>query len=144
MPAKSGFTVNKEQMKRQVCMATVALAALMLLLVPFIPHHHHDYALCAVVEHCDSDNTDNDKHTSHNDDGTACVEKGGVFVSKSKAHNDISCKIIPAFVHAMCGMANAEQFPVKKFPSEWEGCATYQSANLNRTNALRAPPVIIF
>lgn len=131
-------------MKRQVCMVTVALAALMLLLVPFIPHHHHDYALCAVVEHCDSDNTDNDKHTRHNDDGTACMEKGGVFVSKSKAHNDIPCKIILAFAHAMCGMANAELFTVKKFPREWECVAMCQSADFNRANALRAPPTIIF
>ena len=70
---KSSFTVNKE-MKRQVYIAIVVLAAIMLLAVPFIPHHHHDNALCTVVEHCDSDNTDNDVHTGHSDDGTVCIE----------------------------------------------------------------------
>ena len=86
---KSSFTVNKE-MKRQVYIAIVALAAIMLLAVPFIPHHHHDKALCTVVECCDSDNTDNDEHTSHNDDGTACIEDGGLFVFKSDVHNNSS------------------------------------------------------
>jgi hypothetical protein len=138
---KSSFTVNKE-MKRQVYIAIVALAAIMLLAVPFIPHHHHDKALCTVVEHCDSDNTDNDEHTGHNDDGTACIENGGLFISKSDAHNNTSYKIIPAFVCAICRMAIAELFPEKKIPCEWEGIAIYQSAELTRTNALRAPPHI--
>lgn len=40
--------------------------------------------------------------------------------------------------------AIAELFPVKKVPCEWEGITIYQSAELNRTNALRAPPHIIF
>ena len=138
---KSSFTVNKE-MKRQVYIAIVVLAAIMLLAVTFIPHHHHDNALCTVVEHCDSDNTDNDVHTGHNDDGTACIENGGLFISKSDAHNNTSYKIIPAFVCAICRMAIAELFPEKKIPCEWEGIAIYQSAELTRTNALRAPPHI--
>ena len=125
-------------------MRIVALAAIMLLAVPFIPHHHHDKALCTVVERCDNDNTDNDKHTGHNDDDTACIEDGGLFVSKSDVHNNTSYKIIPAFVYAICRVAIAELFPVKKVPCEWEGITIYQSAELNRTNALRAPPHIIF
>ena len=116
----------------------------MLLAVPFIPHHHHDKALCTVVERCDNDNTDNDEHTGHNDDDTACIENGGFFISKSNVHNSTSYKIIPAFVSAICRVAIAELFPVKKVPCEWEGLAIYQSAELNWTNALRAPPHIIF
>lgn len=140
---KIRFTFNKE-MKRQVYIAIVALAAIMLYAVPFIAHHHHDNTLCTVVEHCDSDNTDNDEHTGHKDDGTVCIENGGLFIFKSDAHNNISYKIIPAFVCAICRMAIVELFPVKKIPCEWEGIAIYQSAELNRANALRAPPHIIF
>ena len=140
---KSSFTVNKE-MKRQVYIAIVVLAAIMLLAVPFISHHHHDNALCTVVEHCDSDNTDNDVHTGHSDDGTVCIENGGLFISQSDAHNNTSYKIIPTFVCAICRMVIAELFPAKKIPCEWEGIAIYQSAKLNRINGLRAPPHIIF
>lgn len=103
----------------------MALAAIMLLAVPFIPHHHHDKALCTVVERCDNDNTDNDEHTGHNDDDTACIENGGLFISKSNVHNSTSYKIIPAFVSAICRVAIAELFPVKKVPCEWEGLAIY-------------------
>ena len=85
----------------------------MLLAVPFIPHHHHDKALCTVVERCDNDNTDNDEHTGHNDDSTACIEDGGLFVSKSDVHNNTSYKIIPAFVYAIAE-CNCRTIPGKE------------------------------
>ena len=131
-------------MKRQVYIAIVALATIMLVAVPFFPHHHHNNALCTVVEHCDSDNTDNDEHTGHNDDGTACIENGGFFISKSDTHNNTYYKIITAFVYAICRMPIAELFPVKKISCEWKGITIYHSAELTLTNALRAPPHIIF
>lgn len=130
-------------MRKQVYMAMVVMAAVMLLAVPFIPHHHHERALCTIVEHCDSDNTDNDEHTSHNDDGTACIEKGGFFLSKSDVHDNTNHEITPALASATHKAASVELYPTKRVPCEWKGVSIYQSVELSRINALRAPPLTL-
>lgn len=71
-------------MKKKLYITALALTTIVLLALPFIPHHHHESAVCTVVEHCSSDNADNDKHTSHKDDGTKCFEQGSWDVASVK------------------------------------------------------------
>ena len=85
-------------MSRQIHIAAMVLAVLMLLLVTVTPHHHHNDAACVYVEHCEKDNTDNDKHTRHHSDGTQCIEKGAVIEGKIQTLNNIPAKVIPDFI----------------------------------------------
>jgi hypothetical protein len=63
-------------MKQKVFTFAVALATIMLLLLPFTPpHHHHNGVVCNVVEHCNKDNATNDIHTHHHGDTSSCVEE---------------------------------------------------------------------
>lgn len=55
------------------------LAALIIFLLPAIPHHHHDGEACIMHEHCCADNEDNDCHTGHHDDGTLCIENSDFY-----------------------------------------------------------------
>ncbi len=63
-------------MKQKVFTFALALATIMLLLLPFTPpHHHHNGSVCNVVEHCNKDNATNDVHTHHHGDASSCVEE---------------------------------------------------------------------
>lgn len=130
-------------MKKQVYIALMGVATFLLLATLLVPHHHHDSALCTAVEHCASDNTDNDRHTGHNDDGTTCVEKGGLYLSAAKGHHHhANYQLLPAFASTFVWLVNAQLYPVKKALPIWEDIALYQSAAFCRINALRAPPVL--
>lgn len=45
-------------MKKSTYITFTALTVFMLLIMPYIPHHHHEGALCMIVEHCEVDDTD--------------------------------------------------------------------------------------
>ncbi len=71
---------------RKLYMAFVWLAVIMLLAVSHFPHHHHGSELCTIVEHCEADDADNDKHTLHGGDSkTFCTVNAGLMVSPDTA-----------------------------------------------------------
>lgn len=86
---------------RKLYMAFVWLAVIMLLAVSHFPHHHHGSELCTIVEHCEADDADNDKHTLHGGDSkTFCTVNAGLMVSpdtavKKPCHKPSSAKQPP-------------------------------------------------
>lgn len=71
---------------KKLYMAFVWLAVIMLLAVSHFPHHHHGSELCTIVEHCEADDADNDKHTMHGvDSQTFCAVNAGLMVSSDTA-----------------------------------------------------------
>src|SRR5574344_1159732 len=121
-------------MKKSTYITFTALAVFMLLIMPYIPHHHHEGALCTIVEHCEEDDIDNDEHTSHNGDNTLCIEDEGFLISKSDIyHNNLTSKFFPVLISTINSLVNGEI----------ELATSYQSADVNRSNALRAPPYLL-
>ena len=101
-------------MKQKLYITVLALTTIVLLSLPFIPHHHHESAVCTVVEHCSSDNADNDKHTSHKDDGTKCFEQGSWDVASAKTlHTSNIHYLFPAIVWALSRIMGWMSEPAK-------------------------------
>lgn len=126
-------------MSRQIHIAAMVLAVLMLLLVTVTPHHHHNDAACVYVEHCEKDNTDNDKHTRHHSDGTQCIEKGAVIEGKIQTLNNIPAKVIPDFI-AVLNIIRILFFSSSVSQIKTEQIISYQLPYTEEANYLRAPP----
>lgn len=82
-------------MKRTANIAILSLSVLLILIMPFVPHHHHEDVECIVMERCISDNTYNDEHTAHhadNDskDNSLCIKNIQSLKAKSDIHEDLS------------------------------------------------------
>ena len=120
----------------------MALAVLTLLILPYIPHHHHAGALCTMVEHCEEDGTDNDEHTSHNGDGTSCIEDEGFMASPSGASgNNTVPPLFPVLtLHVNTLVSGEMELTWQSAVSGYETCRLYQSADVSNARALRAPP----
>ena len=115
-------------MKKSTYITFTALAVFMLLIMPYIPHHHHEGALCTIVEHCEEDDIDNDEHTSHNGD---------------KYHNNLTSKFFPVLISTINSLVNGEIELATDSDFGYEISISYQSADVNRSNALRAPPYLL-
>lgn len=126
-------------MKQKLYITALALPTIVLLALPFIPHHHHESAVCTVVEHCSSDNVDNDKHTSHKDDGTKCFEQGSWDVASAKTlHTSNIQYLYPAIVWALsCVMGWVSEPAKAEFAPRTPMIIKLE---LLRINGLRAPP----
>ena len=131
-------------MKKSTYITFTALAVFMLLIMPYIPHHHHEGALCTIVEHCEEDDIDNDEHTSHNGDNTLCIEDEGFLISKSDIyHNNLTSKFFPVLISTINSLVNGEIEFATDSDFGYEISISYQSADVNRSNALRAPPYLL-
>ena len=62
-------TDKKEQVRRTIYITILSLASLLMLVVGFVPHHHHGDVECVAVERCMADDAVNDEHTSHHANG---------------------------------------------------------------------------
>lgn len=131
-------------MRRQIYIAIVALAALMLLTVSFVPHHHHVNALCTIVEHCKSDNADNDEHTHHHDDGTLCLEKGIPASLHAGGTNTIFHKVFPSHTLALFSIFNVGVYFIKHISDYKNRPHVALIADFYKISALRAPPFVRF
>ena len=69
-------------MEKNALVTVMLIATIIVSLMPFVPHHHHDGVWCNVVERCDIDNAENDAHTSHHGDRTLCVEETDLIASR--------------------------------------------------------------
>lgn len=56
-------------MRRLLDIHILALTTLLTIVTAVVPHHHHAGIACVVMEECEQDNSMNDRHTSHHDDG---------------------------------------------------------------------------
>ncbi|MGN0222152.1 MAG: DUF6769 family protein [Prevotella sp.] len=72
----------------------IPFLALLITIVPAIPHHHHEDAVCMIMERCESDNTFNDEHTAHHGDDKGddchvlCIKNIKSLAAKSIILND--------------------------------------------------------
>lgn len=98
-------------MKKRFYIALTAIAMMLLLILPVVPHHHHDSVVCVAVEHCYGDDTDNDQHTAHDDDGTRCFERAAMVASFSKQLGVWSGKtIVPGLFVAVLSLQDFRLF----------------------------------
>lgn len=131
-------------MKKQSYMVMVLAAVLVLLVASFVPHHHHAYELCTIVEHCEHDNADNDRHTDHADDGTSCVEEGGFVLSKCQScYSGVVGKQGPVFAFVASLMVLDEPCPTFISPAPHGYTLLYIASAHLLGKDLRAPPALL-
>lgn len=129
-------------LRKRLYLSMMTLSVIILLAVPFVPHHHHANAPCQVVEHCVNDNANNDRHTSHEDDGTSCVEKVVPPLIKSVHHGSGLTDEMTQLSVGLAGFEiNLELYPVSKALHGWVYDSSCHSSGQNNTNSLRAPPL---
>lgn len=117
----------------------------MLMILPLVPHHHHEMVLCTIVEHCEADDADNDAHTAHNDDGSSCVEKNEIFFTQPTTDfSNPEYHLLPVFIALIGQIAGFELYPTQNILRWQSDVVFYTSACLTRINALRAPPSVLF
>ena len=141
------FAVGNQffSLKRRAYILFVALSAFMLMILPLVPHHHHEMVLCTIVEHCEADDADNDAHTAHNDDGSSCVEKNEFFFTQPTTDfSNPEYHLLPTFVALIGQIAGFELYPTQNILRWQSNVVFYTSACLTRINALRAPPSVLF
>ena len=141
------FAVGNQffSLKRRVYILFVALSAFMLMILPLVPHHHHEMVLCTIVEHCEADDADNDAHTAHNDDGSSCVEKNEFFFTQSTTDfSNPEYHLLPVFIALIGQIAGFELYPTQNILRWQSDVVFYTSSCLTRINALRAPPSVLF
>ena len=141
------FAVGNQffSLKKRAYILFVALAAFMLMILPFVPHHHHEMVLCTTVEHCVADDADNDAHTAHNDDGLSCVEKNEFFFTQPTTDFcNPEYHLLPVFIALIGQIAGFELYPTQNILRWQSDVVFYTSACLTRINALRAPPSVLF
>lgn len=131
-------------MNRNSHIAIMVLSVL-LLIAPYIPHHHHRGVACAVIERCEQDETYNDEHTDHAGDAedTSCVEDAKYLVSQSSSLGDFNnTHLFPILISTLnivlCGVDDVEiRLPYGEL------LIFYKSLEISRSNGLRAPPYIL-
>lgn len=110
----------------------------MLLIAPFVPHHHHEGVACAALELCEQDNTYNDEHTGHatdNEGNFLCVENATFIVSKSESTSYLLNTCLQPIIISTFFDVYRE---IKKSESKY--VETYKPVDFNLSNGLRAPP----
>lgn len=119
------------------------LAVFMLLTVPYIPHHHHNGAICTAAEHCHDDNDDIDRNTKHDGDSSLCIEDEEYLISKSDSlHDSLKPHFFPILATCINPVVSGE-IVIKNFHArDYDAMAKYHSADIVKIRALRAPPCI--
>jgi hypothetical protein len=130
----------------------------MLLVLGIVPHHHHDGAVCMVMERCEKDNSVNDEHTNHHPDegmkqGQSCVADGDFYAflpdSRIKCSTSFcdNCDNHAHFFSILYLFADFLTHPEENISikSEYgEYIAFYTSAEASQFHSLRAPPYMLF
>lgn len=156
--AKIVTVLYKIMPKRWISILSVAFAAVMLVMMHSLPHHHHGDAICFTAVSCESGHHDTDAGEypyHHHADGTehydTCVIENSYLFSFGQ--NDTKCKVASchqdhspyAHLFPVSGLAAIMllyEAPHTEKPSEYGEChiCFYQSVSTNRDNGLRAPP----
>lgn len=131
----------------------MVISVLMLLIAPFIPHHHHEGVACVVVERCEADDTYNDQHTDHHDssDGSesyaSCIEKANYIVSKIQNNktsvDNFNASLFVAILISQYNSFLCSDVDVRDAQKYGEYIITYKSAEIIKSNGLRGPPSVL-
>jgi hypothetical protein len=125
----------------------------MMLVLNALPHHHHDEAVCVVMERCEEDNTVNDEHTDHSDSdmdhGKSCILGSDAVVIQ--ADNGTRCRVSSCddsdHVHLFPILYIAQDILINPAeaggfePEYGEFVSFYTSAEASQFHGLRAPPI---
>lgn len=116
------------------------LAVFMLLTVPYIPHHHHNGAICTAAEHC---HADNDRHTKHDDDCSLCIWDEEYLITKpDSSHDNLTPLFFPILVAKINPVVSGELVLTDFYARDYDAMARFHSADIIRIRALRAPPCL--
>ena len=118
----------------------VALAALMIMILPFMAHHHHGSVICSTQERCNLDHSINDKHTHHHKNEAHCQKAITILSPSSNTHNTVNPKHFPldTILYGVfaCMEVNFIYLETKQpSPTKTEVCSFVYG-----TSGLRAPP----
>lgn len=148
------FALDMKNMSRKHNIAFVVVSVLVLLIAPFIPHHHHEGVACVVMERCEDDDTYNDEHTDHNESSedshsnTSCVEDAQFLASKSGQSYKASVEnfnpaLLVSFIISQYNSLLPTDVDVRGALMYGDYIITYKSAEIITSNGLRGPPSCI-
>ena len=144
------FAVNYTtiSMKRVAGMIVMSLATLLIIVLPFIPHHHHEDVECIIMERCESDGTINDEHTAHHtgDDGSdshsTCVKNIRTLIVKSSIQKDLNNVFAVPLLCYLTDVLCMDDSCRKDKPYNGDS-SSYKSISKERRLSLRAPPYFL-
>lgn len=134
-------------MNRTVNITLLSWSVLLILIMPFVPYHHHNGMGCMVMEYCASDNTFNDEHTAHHADKDAkdnslCVKNIQSLQAKSNVHSNWSDVLL--FPLSATVYDNAFVEVCRQEEPLYDGYKiSYRSPIGSRNSSLRAPPLFL-
>jgi hypothetical protein len=141
-------------LKKRLSISLVSLAALMVLVMNVLPHHHHGDSVCVVMEHCEKDDSAGGGHADHSDDmtdhGKECVFET-VVATITQTDSESRCKVSACgdpyhvhLFHVLYIVAEVLPDPAETpdfKPDHGEYVSFYTSAEASRFHGLRAPPI---
>lgn len=137
-------------MKKWLDISLISLLALLLWVMPVLPHHHHGDRACVAVERCADDGQYNDQHTSHHAD----AEHGNRTHSNCVWHLQLAQDKVHVGVEGSvshwCPLWGVLQALLSDYWGQTESLLLdnyhcgYISPFRNSIYLLRAPPVVFF
>ena len=132
--------------KRKMNIAFMILSVFILQIASLVQHHHHDDTICVAIEHCEQDNAYNDQHTSHRAGGcetSQCVNSAEFLltVNNNNAKVDkvyFNPLFLPPVSSNACLQTKTNGNNLFNNPS-----LHYLSADIGKSNGLRAPPIAL-
>jgi hypothetical protein len=127
----------------------------MMLVMSVVPHHHHNGAVCTIVEFCEDDNSVNDEHTGHSgndmDHGKSCVIESDFVITQTDNREKCEGSYCDNpdhvhFLHILYLVSGILPNPVETTslqPEYGEYVLFYTSAQASQFHGLRAPPFML-
>lgn len=128
-------------MKRNVNISMIVLSMLIVLIAPFIPHHHHYSEVCMMVERCEQDeDTDLDPHVEDSS-GVSCVAEARYEETQPRKINEHiqANRLYPIIQQSVLYSLNRPAEDDEKPIYGGYVCA-YAPPEMSNGNGLRAPP----
>ncbi len=142
--------VSKEMKRRTTSISFVIASMLILFVLSFVPHHHHDEGVpCFFPARCEHSGSSNEVPADHaathgSQHGPSCV--AGAEYTHSSNEGLIKCKStsLPPYSLTGCLDVNLNDHTLTALPStyiQWHAKAPlYQSTHVQQLHGLRAPP----
>lgn len=133
-------------MKHKVFAFALALATLMVLLLPLMPpHHHHNGTVCNVLEHCTKDHVTNDIHTRHHGDTSTCVEEAEYIAPRVGCQRTVVAPVqllplLTSFLAPLVALLLAAHLRTTRYGRR---CVLRYVSPPLTVFALRAPPAVL-
>ncbi len=129
----------KNTLKKKANITLLIVSVLVLLIAPFIPHHHHEGMACVVIDCCEQDNFYSEEHTEHSteEENSFCTEHAEFLTAKSNSIVDFKnvylfSLLVPTLGEIFFREINNSYCNDDFVWSKYIG--------LNSSNSLRAPP----